>query len=83
VEARLFGRTIESVLVVFLDIRSAAVVNTIIDIEIYESTFDHFVARVSEVRQKIAEKRAPYAFVAETPASNCPNQDHHQDDSAQ
>jgi hypothetical protein len=82
VEARLPRQTIESVLIVFLDIRSASVVKTIIDTEIYEKAFEQFVARVLEVRQKIAEKRAPCAFT-ESPADNPANhQDQHQDDGA-
>jgi hypothetical protein len=56
VEAHLSGQTVEGVLVVFLDIRSAAVAKKIIDTKIYESVFDQFVAHVWEVRQKIAEK---------------------------
>jgi hypothetical protein len=74
-EARLPGQTIESVLFVFLDIRSAAVAKTIIDTKIYESAFYHFVAHVWEVRQKIAEKRAP---AAAAPPTDYLNPEHHQ-----
>jgi hypothetical protein len=48
-EARFPGQTIQSVFVVFLDIRSTSVAKTIIDTEIYEKDFDHFVARVLDV----------------------------------
>jgi hypothetical protein len=82
VEARFTGQTIDSFLVIFLDIRSASVATIIIDAKIYERAFGYFVARVLEVRQKIAEKRAACDFTAEAPTSNPANQDQHQDDGA-
>jgi hypothetical protein len=83
VEAHFSGQTIESFLIIFLDIRSVSVAKTITDTEIYERAFDQFAASVFEVRQKIAEKRAPCAFTAEAPAANPANQDQHQDDGAE
>jgi hypothetical protein len=80
VDARLSGQTIESVLVVFLDIRSAAVAKTIIDIKVYESAFDHFVAQVWEVHKTIAEKRAPADDAAATPPTDFLNPELHQND---
>jgi hypothetical protein len=67
---------------VFLDIRSASVAKIIIGTKIYERSFDHFVTRFLGVRQKMAEKRAPCAFAAESSRANRVNQDQHQDDVA-
>ena len=59
VDARLPSQTFSTVLVLFLDILSAAVAKTIIDTEIYDKASDYFVERALEVRKKIAQKRVP------------------------
>ena len=46
VEERLPSQTHLAVLVVFLNIRYAAVAKTIIDTEIYDNAFEYFVERV-------------------------------------
>ena len=67
-------KTDSTVLVVFLDIQSAAVSKTIIDTEIYDNAFDYFVEQVLEVRKKISKIQAPSACAIEAPAANHPNQ---------
>jgi abortive infection bacteriophage resistance protein len=51
-------KTIESVLVVFLDIRSTSLAKMIIDIDIYDNAFDQFVRKVWEVRKLLAHNTA-------------------------
>jgi hypothetical protein len=58
VEKRLPKQTIESVLVVFLDIRSTSLAKMIINIDIYDNAFYHFVRKVWEVRKLLAQKTA-------------------------
>jgi hypothetical protein len=58
VEKRLPKQTIESVFVVFLDIRSTLLAKMIIDIDIYDNAFDHFVRKLWEVRKLLAQKTA-------------------------
>ena len=43
IEAQLPSQTVLTVLVLFLDIRSAAFSKTIIDTEIYDKSFEYFV----------------------------------------
>jgi hypothetical protein len=56
VEKRLPKQTIESMLVVFLDIRSTSLTKMIIDIDLYDNAFDHFVRKLWEVRKLLAQK---------------------------
>jgi hypothetical protein len=61
-------QNIESVLVVFLDIRSTLLAKIIIDIDIYDYVFDHFVRKVWELRKLLAHKTAAVnAGTRETP----------------
>ena len=83
VEAYLPSQTVLTVLVIFLDIWSAAVSKTIIDTEIYDKDFDYFVKQVLEVRKKIAQNKEPSACATEAPSANSPYQEHHQDDATQ
>ena len=77
------SQTFLTVLVVLLDIQSAAFSKTIIDTEIYDNAFTYFFERVLEVRKKISQKQAPYICDREKTATNWTNQEHHQDDAAQ
>ena len=74
VEARLPIQNVSIVMVVLLDIWSAAVSKTIVDTEICDNTFDYFVEQVLEARKKITHKRAPFECATESPAANYPNQ---------
>jgi hypothetical protein len=58
VEKCLPKQTIESALVVFLDIRSTSLAKMIIHIDIYDNAFDYFVRKVWEVRKLLAQKIA-------------------------
>jgi hypothetical protein len=58
VEKRLPKQTIESVLVVFLDICSTSLAKMIIDIDIYDNAFAHFLRKVWDVRKLLAQKTA-------------------------
>jgi hypothetical protein len=58
VEKRLPKQTIDSVLVVFLYMCSTSLAKMIIDIDIYNNAFDHFVRKVWEVRKLLAQSTA-------------------------
>ena len=59
VEARLHSKTVLAVLVVFLDIQSAAVAKKIIDTEIYDKYFDYFFDRIWMLIRKLLRSEHP------------------------
>ena len=61
VEARLLSQNYSTVLVVLMEIWSAAFSKTIIDTEIYDNASEYFVERVLEVCKKIVQKKSPSA----------------------